>query len=275
MGMEPPMDTLIVLGTGAAGAIHYYNTCFLLDCPEGRLLVDGGGGNGILRQLQAADVPLGSLTDVFVSHEHIDHCLGVVWVIRFTSHLVAAGRRTSPLRIHCSEAMVRRLRTICELTLSPKQLAPIDREILFCPARDGETRTIAGHTATFIDTCSTKAEQYGFILESPDGQRIAFTGDEPCSPLIEPRLAGVDWLLHEAYCLEEQADVFQPRNIGHGTVRDAALLARRCGAKALVLWHTEDKATVGTRKERFSAEASRHFSGGVHVPDDLERIALR
>ena len=49
-------QTLIVLGTGNALATRCYNTCFAIDFGGPVLLVDAGGGNGILRQLDAAHV---------------------------------------------------------------------------------------------------------------------------------------------------------------------------------------------------------------------------
>ena len=45
------------------------------------------------------------------------------------------------------------------------------------------------------------------------------------------------------------------------------------GAAHLVLWHTED-ATFDTRKQAYTAEAARSFSGQIHVPWDLERLEL-
>lgn len=42
------MEKLIVLGTGNALATHCYNTCFALQCGADYILVDAGGGNGIL-----------------------------------------------------------------------------------------------------------------------------------------------------------------------------------------------------------------------------------
>ena len=45
--------------------------------------------------------------------------------------------------------------------------------------------------------------------------------------------------------------------------------------KNLVLWHTEDSRTVGTRKALYAGEAQRFFGGRVFVPDDLDVLDLR
>lgn len=44
------MNQIIMLGTGNATVTQCYNTCFLLETSTTRLLVDAGGGNGVLRQ---------------------------------------------------------------------------------------------------------------------------------------------------------------------------------------------------------------------------------
>ena len=39
------MDRLTALGTGNAAVTRCYNTCFLLELPQGYLLCDAGGGH--------------------------------------------------------------------------------------------------------------------------------------------------------------------------------------------------------------------------------------
>ena len=269
------MDRLVVLGTGAASALQYYNTCFMLQGPQGGLLVDGGGGNGILVQLAKADIPLLSLTDVFVTHAHIDHSLGIIWIVRMVSSLFLREKRSDILRIHCHARLAERLRSICQFTLSEKQFSPVGTSIRFVPVADGEQRSIAGHTVTFFNTHARKAEQFGFHMESTDGQRIVCTGDEPCRPACTHYLEGADWLLHEAFCLDAEANIFHPHLIGHGTVKEAALLAGKHRVRNLVLWHTEDRTPPELRRERYEEEARSAFRGGVYVPSDLEVIDLR
>ena len=70
------------LGTGCAMVLKRYNTCFLLEQGENRLLVDAGGGNEILVRLDKLHVPITSIGGMFVTHSHSDHILGTPWVIR-------------------------------------------------------------------------------------------------------------------------------------------------------------------------------------------------
>lgn len=268
------MDKILVLGTGAARAMHYYNTCFLLQSASGNMLVDGGGGNGILRQLTNAGISLNSLKNIFVTHEHIDHSLGILWLIRMNASLFLAGKRRETLTIRCHEELAEKIRLICSLTLSAKQLSALDSGISISPVHDGEALSIAGHTVTFFDTHSAKARQYGFHMESGSGQRLVCTGDEPCHPSCEQYVDGADWLLHEAFCLEKDSPLFHPHAIGHGTVKEAAILAQKNNVRNLVLWHTEDSATLGRRKELYTEEARQYFHGNIFIPNDLENISL-
>ena len=52
------MERLIMLGTGNALVTRCYNTCFAIQDDDEYFLVDAGGGNGIMRQLQDADISL-------------------------------------------------------------------------------------------------------------------------------------------------------------------------------------------------------------------------
>ena len=58
---------IIILGTGNALVTRCYNTCFALRDENTTLLVDAGGGNGILRQLREVDIAIGEIHDMFVT----------------------------------------------------------------------------------------------------------------------------------------------------------------------------------------------------------------
>ena len=67
---------LTILGTGNAMVTKCYNTCFAIENDGHYFLVDGGGGNTIMKQLKNADIDWREITDVFVTHKHIDHIMG-------------------------------------------------------------------------------------------------------------------------------------------------------------------------------------------------------
>lgn len=73
---------ITILGTGHGTATECYNTCFAIENEEEFFLVDSGGGNGILKQLKSTDIQLEKIRHIFISHTHMDHILGCIWIIR-------------------------------------------------------------------------------------------------------------------------------------------------------------------------------------------------
>jgi ribonuclease Z len=260
---------IIILGTGNAGAIHCYNTCFVLRCGDDHLLVDAGGGNGILRQLPAAGVSLDSIDTMFITHAHTDHILGAVWIAR----MILQYGHARPFRVYGNSKVLHVLEFLIMQLLPKKQSSKLGDALLLCPVEDGDTFQ-AGHLSlTCFDIHSTKEWQFGFSTTLPDGQRFTCLGDEPYNEINEPFARNADWLMSEAFCLYADRERFKPYEKHHSTALDAARLASQLGVKNLILYHTEDK-TLATRKEKYTAEAQSAFSGRVFVPNDLEHITL-
>ena len=81
--MPEDKNFITMLGTGNALATRCYNTCFTLHSSSGAvLMVDAGGGNGVLSQLERAGIQCRDVHNLFVTHAHTDHLLGCVWIIR-------------------------------------------------------------------------------------------------------------------------------------------------------------------------------------------------
>lgn len=268
------MEQLYVFGTGNAAVTRYYNTCFALRDEERFFMVDAGGGNGILRILEDMKIEFGQIHDIFLTHEHTDHLLGIVWMVRAISTRMLNGTYEGDLNIYCHSDLTVSLDTICRLTLQGKMYRMIGDRIHLVPVSDGETRKILDYDVTFFDIHSTKAKQYGFTTTLKNGSRLTCAGDEPYNPVCAPYVEGSDWLLHEAFCLYEERDRYQPYEKHHSTVKDACELAARLGISHLVLWHTEDRTTFGCRKERYLKEGAPCYPGDLHIPDDREIIDL-
>ena len=88
---SPNQKLLYVFGTGNAAVTRCYNTCFAIRSGEEFFMVDAGGGNGILRILDDMKVPMTSIHHIFVTHEHTDHILGIVWMIRMIATAIRKG----------------------------------------------------------------------------------------------------------------------------------------------------------------------------------------
>lgn len=268
------MEELYVFGTGNAQATRCYNTCFAIRDGEQFFMVDAGGGNGILRILEDMGVRYEQIHHIFVTHEHTDHLLGIVWMVRFIATRMLKGSYQGDLYIYCHEDLPDTIDTFCRLTLQGKFYKLIGQRIHLVPVRDGETRQILDYDVTFFDIHSTKAKQFGFTTRLKNGGRLTCAGDEPYNPVCAPYVEGSDWLLHEAFCLYEERELHQPYEKHHSTVKDACILAQELHIPNLVLWHTEDKTTVGCRRERYLAEGRPYYQGNLHIPEDREIIPL-
>ena len=87
------MEKLIVLGTGNASVTKCYNTCSIIQDKKGRyFMIDAGGGNGILTQLEKMNIPVTEIHDIFLTHEHTDHLLGMIWMIRVIGQAIQKGK---------------------------------------------------------------------------------------------------------------------------------------------------------------------------------------
>ena len=114
--------TLYVFGTGNATMTRYYNTCFAIRSGEEYFMTDAGGGNGILRILEEMQVPLNRIHHLFVTHEHTDHILGVIWMIRMIGTAIKKGNYEGIFHIYCHDGLIDTIQTFCRLTLQTKCL---------------------------------------------------------------------------------------------------------------------------------------------------------
>lgn len=260
------------LGTGCALVLKRYNTCFLLEDGENRLLVDAGGGNEILVRLDKLGVPVTSLGAMYVTHSHSDHILGTPWVIRAVATAMAEEGYTGTFTVAGCKQTLSDVRSICQMILGKKLTKYFDSQILFREVTDGEELVLAGFPITAFDIGSKKMQQFGFRLALPDGETLCFAGDEPVKPSTEIYARNAKWLFSEAYCLYEDRDIYKPYERSHVTSLDAGRLAQEMGAANLVIYHTEDYGP--DRKERMTREARRVYAGNIFVPEDLETIEL-
>lgn len=338
---------LVMLGTGHALVTRCYNACFVLEddpsCGDGDFgkcdvsqagalqdegmqapcgqesapvrkscfLVDAGGGNGILTQLERAHIDWRNISDLFITHTHIDHLLGAVWMLRLVCHHMNEGDYDACMRdsvcageggsgegcdgaecdyvdydaatftVWGNDQVIGTLENLARMLLRPQEVRFLGNRVRLHAVRDGETHLVMGRPTTFFDIRSKGAKQFGFAMglsgdafASPHARRMfVCTGDEPFNEANRAYVEGAQWLVHEAFCLASDEARYNPHPINHGTVAEACAAAERLGVRNLVLYHTEDD-DLPHRKERYLAEGRRHFSGNLYVPEDLEAFEL-
>lgn len=265
---------ITMLGTGHALVTRYYNTCFVIEGDDGRkFLVDGGGGNTILRNLDLAGIDPLDIHDIFVTHQHVDHFMGIIWIIRVIAYAMCKDEYEGEVNIYSSAELIEKVRTVSELLLRPVEVAFIGKKIHLIAVDDGESRDVIGHRTTFFNIGSAKVLQFGFSMEMEEGKKLTCLGDEPYYEASEEYVRDSEWLLHEAFCLYDERDIYHPYEIAHSTAKDACELAERMGVKNILLYHTEDDH-VENRKNLYTEEGRKFFSGRIEVPEDLEVIKL-
>lgn len=262
-----------MLGTGSALVTRCYNTCFVVKDDEPLLLVDAGGGNGILSQLEKAKVNLSDIHDMFLTHAHTDHILGAVWVLRKVMKEMEEKHFEGMFRVYGHDRVLSVVENICRMTLPKRCLEWMGSRVLFCEVKDRDCFQVGGMSLQCFDILSAKEKQFGFRATLSDGVTLACLGDEPFQVENEELVKGVDWLMCEAFCLYQERDVFKPYEKKHSTALEAGQWAEKLGVKNLILYHTED-THLDTRRQLYTAEASLHFQGNVVVPDDLDVIEL-
>jgi len=280
-----------MLGTGHAMVFDCFNTCFVYENENGKMLVDTGGGGRLMGQLRKAGISESEISAVFISHRHTDHILGLPWLFRGPG-----GEREMTLYLH-EDVMGAAMGMLN--SLFPDTMADLPRGTRFVTVHDGEQMEILGRQVEFADLHSPNVPQYGFILTMEDGGKLIFHGDVPFHEANRGRFQGAKWLLHEAFNLSTEHMGPPPggkggpgghpggpggkggpggpppggKGPGHSTVLQAAGYAQSLNVENLVLFHGSDN-DLPTRKQRYTAEAARAFSGNILVPDDLDVIEL-
>ena len=274
--MDKTTTQITMLGTGNATVSQIYNTCFVLQTPSTLMLVDAGGGNGILSQLKKVNVQISDIHHLFVTHAHTDHVLGVIWVIRMVAQCKGYE---GLLHVYGNDKVIKVIKTIIDMILAKKQLAKVAERVVFHQLEDGDCFEVGDMKLECFDIQSTKEKQFGFRAELPSSDEsdkplvLACLGDEPYNEQNRRYIVGADWMMCEAFCLYADRDTFKPYEKCHSTALDAGKLAEELGVKNLILYHTEEK-TLANRKENYTREAAENFKGRIFVPDDLEVIEL-
>lgn len=235
------MEKIIVLGTGSGITINCYSLSALLENNKGDyLLIDTGSGNQILNQLNIKDIDINKIHDIFISHKHIDHLWGIIPLLRYIMQQYRKGNYEATLNIYCEKNIKQIVDMFIKETFH-KVHEDLYKQIVkynFC--ENGKKFNIIGYEIEAIDTESIECTQYGFKTTLNSGKTLAFLGDVPCSKNVYSRIENLNWVLHEAMCLEEDKDKVKPHKINHSTVKEVAVVMNKLNIKNLLLWHCRD-----------------------------------
>lgn len=267
------MEKLNFMGTGSAMVTKCYNTCFTLSKDEEYFLIDAGGGNTILSNLEKSNIKISNIHNMFISHNHNDHILGAIWIIRAVAANMLNNKYNDVFNIYCHKKSIDAIKSISSYVLQKKFINLFDERIIFHEITDGMTKEILGRKTTFFDIHSTKELQHGFTTKLDNGKTLTFLGDEPYRETVKKYCENVDYLLHEAFCLYSEREIFKPYEKHHATAKDACINANNLNVKNIIMYHAEDK-NLDKRKELYIEEGQAVFSGNIFMPNDLDEIEL-
>ena len=266
------MNKIIMLGTGNGVTMDLYNTCFIIQNDNGNFLVDTGGGVELLKRLKQVNIDYKEIHNIFISHSHTDHILGLIWLFKRIGYDIFRGASIKKINIYCNSDVHEAIINICKYVLPNTIIKIINDTVNYVILNDGDIYNINGVDYKFFDTLSKRVNLFGFecVLNN---KRFAFLGDEPLDKNLYDRFRNFDYVMHEVFCLESDGDIFHISEIPHSTVKKVGEVMNELNIKNLILYHTEE--THGNlRKELYTKEAKEYFLGNVIVPDDLEIIHL-
>jgi len=227
-------------------------------------------GVGVLRQMNAAGLPISGPDALFITHLHSDHMLGYADLV-LTSWIM---RRRTPLKVYGPPG----LRKMSEKLLSAFEedirirTQGLEREIPggyrveIHEIRPGVAYDVGGiRIKAFAVEHGSWKYAYGYRVDTPD-RSIVVSGDARPSESLVAASTGIDVLVHEVYCAKYLAKEdrpggeFWPQYMREFHTSDVELggLAVRIKPKLLLMTHiirqgaTDEELLEGVRKGGFT-----------------------
>lgn len=266
------MEKIIMLGTGNGGTLDLYNTCFAIQNDKGNFLVDTGGSIEIIKRLKKINIDIKDINHIFISHSHTDHILGLIWIFKRLGRAAINGEIKTKINIYCNDVVYESIIEVSKHILPEKLVAGVLNVVDFHILENEEQKEINGINYTFFDINAKGTKQFGFECII-NGKRLVFLGDETLNKNLYERVKGADYVMHEAFCLDSEENIFHAYEKNHSTAKSASEVMNKLDVKNLILYHTEE--SHGTeRKALYTNEGQENFNGNVIVPDELENIDI-
>lgn len=262
-------------------------------------------GEGTQRQMMRYGVAF-SLNDIFFTHFHADHVIGVIGLMR----TMALQGRAEALRLWGPKGASRHLKRaeqfgvdrltfaveICELDPGDRvkrtdhaivpfgvehgpgpalgyALVEDDRKGRFDPDHARALGIPEGPLWGRIHRGDAVTLDDGRVVQSSElvgprrpGRTVVITGDSRPCAATETAAMNADLLIHEATFGDEEAE--RAVETGHSTAREAAALARRAGCRRLLLTHFS--ARYSRDAGELEAQARSEFPDVIIGKDGME-----
>ena len=296
--------SIVLLGTSASRPTVERNVSALALVREGETMLFDCG-EGTQRQMMRYGVAF-SLSDIFFTHFHADHVIGVIGLMR----TMALQGRTDPMRLWGPKGAERHLKRaeqfgVDRLTfpVEIRELEPgarveradyeirafavehgpgpamgyalveQDRKGRFDPDRARELGVPEGplwgriHRGEDVTLGDGTVVQSSALVGPPrPGRTVVITGDTRPSSNTIAAARNADLLVHEATFGDEEAE--RAVETGHSTAREAAIVARTAGCRRLVLSHFS--ARYSRDASELEAQARSEFDHVTIARDGME-----
>ena len=276
--------------------IEYLNQYFLFDC-----------GEGTQRQMRFTDINFMRIDNIFITHLHADHFLGLGGLIQSMDFL----ERTRTLNIYGPRGMERTMEHMLSMgtfildSLKIK-VHEIKEGLVLEDERYRITCTRTEHIQNSFAYCFEETAKRKFlkdkamalgipegrlfsklqrgqiiefdgkkitpkqVLSDPiQGRKIVYTGDTRASEKIVEFARNADILIHDSTLSYDDLDT--GRKIDHSSAREAAEIAKKANVKKLYLTHISQRYPDAKKLE---LEAREIFSES-YVAEDLMRIKVK
>jgi ribonuclease BN (tRNA processing enzyme) len=249
---------VIFLGTGDALNWERAQSSLAVPLAGGEaMLIDTSSGTVLLRQLEAAAIPLESVRHLFVSHLHFDHAGGLAPLLTAMAALPAAS-----LAVYAMPRTLKGLRELLALTI-PGVEGWLGGHLTWYELAPGESVRVNDVEVTPFRV-NHGLECVGFRVAQAGAVAVFAADTRPCSEVVE-NARGADLVIHEVYGLKAEAE--RAHALGHPTAAEAGRVARDAGASRLILTHF--RASRFADPEVLAAEAEASFGHPVEVAGDL------
>ncbi|MFZ5624545.1 MAG: ribonuclease Z [Gemmatimonadota bacterium] len=296
------MLSVTFLGTSAAVPSPERNTSSIAVNREGELFLFDCG-EGTQRQMMRFNTGF-SLREIFFSHYHADHFLGLTGLLR----TLGLNDRQEPMTLYGPKGAERVLGQAVNLgierTKFPVEIvelragdvlrranydivafetdhradtvgyALVEHERLgrFDPQRARELGVPEGPLWGRLHRGETVTLEDGRSVRPEDlvgpsrpGRKVIYTGDTRPHPAVIEASRGADLLVHEATFTHDELP--WARETGHSTARQAAEIAREAGVRQLALTHISPRYSYDT--SQLLAEAREVFPETVIARDGM------
>ncbi len=264
------MNKITMLGTGHGFVHELYNTCFIIN---DNFLIDTGGSADVVKNLKLSGISLSSIHDIFISHTHTDHLLGLFWILKRLTGMYKDGKYSGKLNVYCNDEVAVAINNIYTYLYPSTNIELINEYMNVVVVNDGEELVINNQKYKFIDLKASKNKLYGFETTFDNGKTLVFLGDETLKPELYDIVKDKDYVMHEAFCLDADKEIFKPYEKKHSTVKYVCEHLNGLNIKNLILFHTEE-THAKDKDVLYEKEAKEYFDNNVIVPKDLDVIEI-